>query len=94
MTARPRPVVVSTPALEAELLHRLALKGGAASLALMFDRRCGTWPQPAPTWAILAAEEVIRTGLVEEDPEYPNKLAITEAGKAQVGRRRTTGARS
>lgn len=85
------PVVESTPALEIELLTRIALKGGAASLRNLFDRCDDSWPSPAPTWAVLAKDALVAAELVVADLSLTQKLIITEAGWLRVGRRRIPG---
>lgn len=85
IAARPLPIV-ATPALELELLTLLALRGGKATLARLFDRADPDWPQLAPTWAMLAADALLAGGCIIRHPTYPAALIITEAGGARIGR--------
>lgn len=85
------PVVEATPALKIELLTRLALKGGAASLRLLFDRRDPAWLWAGPTWATLTALALLNGGALTADPDHPEELIITEAGWVRVGRRHIPG---
>lgn len=91
-----RPAVVeSTPALESELLWLLTHYAGGATLARVFGRHNDlSWPQDAPTWALLAATNLLIDKLVEPDPKMPAKYVITEAGWLRVGRPRNQGDRS